>query len=228
MRSKKYKLNTPGASKCAMAAVILAIALPLAAQQPKAQQAKAQQAKAQPKGERSGKQVVDTTCAACHAKGTNGAPRIGDNNAWSVRAKQGLTSLTKEALAGIRKMPGHGGDMTLTDIEIGRAITYMVNQSGGNWVEPASAKDLATERSGKQIVEAQCFKCHQTGVGGAPKIGDRSAWIPRVSQGLDTVTRSAIRGHGGMPARGGMASISDDEMRKAVVYMLNYGTGTEK
>ena len=84
------------------------------------------------------------------------------------------------------------------------------------------------ELSGKQIVEAQCFKCHQTGTGGAPKIGDRSAWIPRVKQGLDTVTRSAIRGHGSMPARGGMASITDAEMRNAVVYMLNYGTGTEK
>ena len=84
------------------------------------------------------------------------------------------------------------------------------------------------ELSGKQIVEAQCFKCHQTGVGGAPKIGDRAAWIPRVKQGLDTVTRSAIRGHGSMPARGGMASISDAEMRNAVVYMLNYDIDTKK
>jgi len=82
--------------------------------------------------------------------------------------------------------------------------------------------------SGKQIVEAQCVKCHQAGVGGAPKIGDRSAWIPRVKLGLDSVTLAAIRGHGGMPARGGMAGITDEEMRQAVVYMLNYGTGTAK
>ena len=87
---------------------------------------------------------------------------------------------------------------------------------------------LKGELSGKQIVEAQCFKCHQTGVGGAPKIGDRSAWILRVKQGLDSVTRAAIRGHGGMPARGGMAGITDEEMRKAVVYMLNYGTDSKK
>ena len=220
MSDKTRKVHTPifCASKQVIAVVILAVALPLAAPQ----------AQAQPRGERSGKQVVDATCAACHAKGTNGAPRIGDKEAWDKRSKQGLTSLTKEALTGIRKMPGHGGDMTLTDLEIGRAITYMVNQSGGKWVEPASAKAMAVERSGKQIVEAQCFKCHQAGVDGAPKIGDRSAWIPRVSQGLDNVTRSAIRGHGGMPARGGMASLSDAEMRRAVVYMLNYGTGVEK
>ena len=206
------------APKHLFAATIIALALPMAAQQ----------ALAQASGERTGKEVVDATCAACHATGANGAPKIGDKQAWSKRASRGLTGLTKSALAGIRKMPGHGGDMTLTDLEIGRAVTYMVNQSGGKWTEPASAKALATERSGKQIVEAQCFKCHETGVGGAPKMGDRSAWIQRVKEGLDNVTRSAIRGHGGMPARGGMASLSDAEMKKAVVYMLNFGTGVEE
>lgn len=207
-----------GFSKWALAAIALAFALPLVAQQAAAPKA----------GDRSGKQVVDATCASCHAGGANGAPKIGDVKAWSARSKQGLTSLTKEAITGLRKMPGHGGDATLTDLEIGRAVSYMVNQSGGKWTEPASPKDMAKERSGKQIVEMQCHKCHETGVGGAPKIGDRQAWIPRVSQGLDNVTRSAVRGHGGMPARGGMASISDAEMRSAVAYMLNYGTGAEK
>jgi cytochrome c5 len=104
----------------------------------------------------------------------------------------------------------------------------MVNQSGGKWTEPASVKDMAKERSGRQIVEAQCVKCHKDGVGGAPKIGDRAAWTPRVSQGLDNVVRSAIRGHGGMPARGGKADVTDAEMRKAVVYMFNKGTGAEQ
>lgn len=200
------------ATKQAIAAGIVAFALPLAVQ-------------AQQGGERTGKAIVEGTCAACHATGANGAPRIGDRKAWSKRAKRGLTGLTKEVLTGIRKMPSHGGDATLTDLEIGRAVTYMVNKSGGKWVEPASAMDMAKERSGKQIVEAQCFKCHKDGVGGAPKIGDRAAWIPRVSQGLDNVVRSAIRGHGAMPARGGKADLSDAEMRKAVIYMFNKGTG---
>ncbi len=204
--------------RLALAAVMLIFALPLAAQQAAAPKA----------GDRSGKQVVDATCATCHASGANGAPKIGDVKAWSARAKQGLSSLTKEAITGLRKMPGHGGDATLTDLEIGRAVTYMVNQSGGKWTEPASPKDMARERSGKQIVEMQCYRCHENGVGGAPKIGDRQAWIPRVSQGLDNVTRSAIRGHGGMPARGGMADVSDTELRNAIAYMLNYGTGAEK
>lgn len=173
--------------------------------------------------ERSGKEVVQTSCFACHGSGANGAPRIGDQKAWAKRAAQGLTSLTANALKGIRQMPPHGGNLKLTDTEIERAITYMVNQSGGNWVEPVSRTTSAPDRTGEEIVKARCSKCHQTGEGGAPKIGDRAAWVPRVKQGLDVVIRSAIKGHGGMPARGGQADLTDSEMRSAVVYMMNAG-----
>jgi cytochrome c5 len=77
-----------------------------------------------------------------------------------------------------------------------------------------------TQRSAEQIVRAQCAKCHQAGTGGAPKIGDQAAWIPRLKPGLDTVVRSAIKGHGGMPARGGMADLTDSELRSAITYMF--------
>jgi len=171
--------------------------------------------------ERTGKQVVESVCASCHLKGLKGAPRIGDHKAWSQRAAQGLTSLTDHALKGIREMPAHGGAPNLTDLEIARAVTYMVNQSGGTWVEPASAKDLMAERGGEQVVKEQCAKCHQDGKDGAPKVGDRNAWKPRLTQGLDNLVRSAIRGHGGMPPRGGEADLTDAELRNAILYMYN-------
>ena len=88
--------------------------------------------------ERSGKQVVDSLCISCHGSGAGGAPKIGDKKAWADRAAKGLAGLSKNALAGIRQMPPHGGNMKLTDIEVERAITYMVNQSGGHWTEPVS------------------------------------------------------------------------------------------
>jgi len=169
----------------------------------------------------SGKDVVSTTCSKCHATGLNGAPKIGDEKAWANRAAQGLESLTQHALLGIRKMPPHGSNFALSDIEIQRAITYMVNQSGGHWTEPISKATLPAERTGEQIVNAQCHKCHETGVGGAPKIGDRDAWAPRLSHGLDALTRSAINGHGGMPARGGMVNLTDSELRRAIIYMFS-------
>ncbi len=171
--------------------------------------------------DRSGQQVVEAQCASCHASGAKGAPRIGDAKAWAPRASKGLASLTSTALAGIRQMPAHGGDMALSDTEIERAIAYMVNQSGGHWAESISPTDKAVERSGKQVVEARCAKCHLNGDGGAPRIGDKAAWTPRLSHGLDVAVRSAIHGHGGMPPRGGMADLTDAEVKNAVIYMFN-------
>ncbi len=204
------------ARECSSMAIVLALAVAVIPENAVAQS-----------GGRSGKDVVDTLCIACHGSGASGAPRIGDNKAWSKRAAQGLTSLTQHALQGIRQMPSHGGNLNLTDIEIERAITYMVNQSGGHWTEPVSRTPRA-ERSGEQVVQAQCAKCHETGVGGAPRIGDRIAWLPRLKLGLDSLIRSAINGHGGMPPRGGAADLTDPEMRSAVVYMFNAGTVSTK
>lgn len=171
--------------------------------------------------ERSGKEVVEAVCASCHQTGVKGAPKIGDKKAWAKLASRSLTDLTDSALKGIRSMPAHGGDLTLSDIEIERAITYMVNQSGGRWTDPVGGLTPAVERRGEQIVQMQCVKCHQTGVGGAPKIGDRDAWIPRLKQGLDLLVRSAVNGHGPMPPRGGLADLTDSEIRGAIVYMVN-------
>lgn len=83
---------------------------------------------------------------------------------------------------------------------------------------PANAQST---RGGEDVVKSVCSKCHQAGANGAPKIGDRSAWVPRISQGLDRAVASAIHGHGAMPARGGTADLTDGEMRSAIVYMVN-------
>ncbi|GEM_PF-494791 len=173
--------------------------------------------------ERLGKEVVDAICASCHAAGKDNAPRIGDAKAWAGRASQGLAALNEHALQGIRKMPAHGGGAGFSDIEVERAIIYMINQSGGHWVEPLGGATPAVVRSSETIVQNQCAKCHQTGQGGAPRIGDRAAWIPRLKKGLDPLVASAIHGHGPMPARGGLPDLSDQEIRGAVIYMFNYG-----
>jgi len=178
-------------------------------------------------GDRSGKEVVDHVCAACHATGKDGAPKIGDNKAWEAREKRGLSALTATALEGVRKMPPHGGSLSLNDVEIKRAITYMVNQSGGSWQEPIDRRHLPADRTGEQIVKAQCVKCHGKGLNGAPKIGDKAAWIDRAKLGFDSVVRSAINGHGAMPSRGGMPNLTDSEMRAAVTYMFQQSVKNE-
>ncbi len=106
------------------------------------------------------------------------------------------------------------------------ALTMIVLSSAALTVsaQPAS-KNAARERSGAEIVRAQCANCHESGKSGAPKIGDRSAWIARAKQGLDALVNAAMKGHGGMPARGGLADLSDAELRNAVITMLNSGSG---
>lgn len=178
--------------------------------------------------ERSGESIVDEVCANCHKNGKNGAPVIGDKKEWAKRKALGLTNLTQHALEGIRNMPSHGGNAGLSARDLERAITYMVNQSGGSWIEPANPAAPREERTGEQLVKAKCGECHLTGKDGAPKIGDQNAWVGRVSKGLNTVIASGIHGRGAMPARGGMADISDSEMRAAVIYMFTESIGPKK
>jgi cytochrome c5 len=178
-------------------------------------------------GDRSGKEVVEHVCAACHATGREGAPKIGDAKAWEKREKRGLSALTATAIQGVRKMPPHGGSLSLSDLEIKRAITYMVNQSGGSWQEPIDRRHPPADRTGEQIVKTQCIKCHGEGLNGAPKIGDKAAWIDRAKLGFDSVVRSAINGHGAMPSRGGMPNLTDSEMRAAVTYMFQQSVSKE-
>jgi cytochrome c5 len=105
----------------------------------------------------SGKDVYDVACARCHDRGAGGAPRTGDRAAWAKRAEQGIGSLTRHALEGIRRMPAHGEDADLDDLEIRRATVYMVNQSGGNWLEPRGPGVPGGELSGAQVVQGQCY-----------------------------------------------------------------------
>lgn len=171
-----------------------------------------------------GQQVVEAQCAKCHASGKDGAPKIGDAAAWSKRTNAGLSGLTQSAIEGVRKMPAHGGKMELSDFELKRAVTYMVNQSGGKWNEPIDRQNPPKARAADQIVKERCSTCHAEGKNGAPRIGDKEAWVKRAQPGFDSLVRSAIQGHGGMPARGGMASLTDEEMKGAVTYMFQLST----
>lgn len=170
--------------------------------------------------DRTGKDVVESVCIECHGPGKDGAPRIGNGYEWASHAKQGLDKLTHNAITGIRKMPAHGGQPTLSDLEVTRAVVYMV--SNGNAKDPDHPYATPKRWTGEQIVGEVCGNCHVEGKEGAPKLGDADAWIPRLKPGLDRVINSAVRGHKGMPARGGMAGLSDVEIKAAVSYMVSH------
>lgn len=202
---------------------------PEAEAEAKALAAKAEAAPAA-KQDRSGEQIYNAGCNACHTAGVAGAPKTGDAAAWAPRIALGLEALTESVWKGKGAMPAKGGVGDASKEEIARSVAYMANKAGASFNAPeakAAAAPAAApkERGGKEIVEASCGNCHVTGAGGAPKIGDRAAWSQRVSQGLDAVVKAAIRGHDNMPARGGQADLTDAEFRNAVLYMFQQGGG---
>lgn len=76
--------------------------------------------------------------------------------------------------------------------------------------------------SGEQIYQTVCKTCHEAGVAGAPKLGDKAAWAPRTKQGADTLFSHAIKGTDkGMPPKGGNSDLADVEVQRAVVFMAN-------
>lgn len=77
---------------------------------------------------------------------------------------------------------------------------------------------------GKEIYNTSCAACHASGVGGAPVLGDKSAWEPRIAQGADVLAEHAIQGYQGekgvMPPKGGNPALTNDEVAAAVSYMV--------
>ena len=193
---------------------------------------------------RSGKAVYEVSCMACHGAGVAGAPKLGDAAAWETRARQGMAMLLEHATKGLNAMPPMGTCVDCSQAELKAAISYMLDQTGievaGESVkeatesnpesqpqpepqsqpasEPAAGSDLA---SGKQIVQSSCLACHGTGVAGAPKIGDKDAWAPRIAHGQEVLLTHAIQGLRAMPPRGACMACTDDQLKAAIDYMIS-------
>lgn len=181
-------------------------------------------------GAQSGEQVVKSVCATCHQAGVAGAPKIGDKAAWGPRIKLGQAALVQAALKGKGAMPPKGGNASLSDDDVARAVAFMANQAGAGFKEPAMKAPAQKPQAqaaaggaadGKKVFDSTCTACHTTGVAGAPKLGDKAAWAPRIKQGMDTLVQSATKGKGAMPPKGGNGSLSDADLRAAIEYMVS-------
>jgi cytochrome c5 len=83
--------------------------------------------------------------------------------------------------------------------------------------------------SGEAVFGQVCKTCHEAGIAGAPKMGDKAAWAPRIAEGEATLFKHAIDGFQGktgmMPPKGGNPDLADDDVERAVVYMANKSGG---
>lgn len=221
--------------------------------------------------DRTGEQVYGLACQACHGAGVLGAPKMGDGSAWKARLSgRSFGDLLHSAINGLNAMPARGGNPNLSDIELARAIDYMLGQSGvkstyqeGSGAamaksasaqatpppavaEPSTQQAASTQEpapaaapasggptSATESVDPQrlamgenrfkmvCSACHTTGVAGAPRVGDKAAWEPRLAKGIDALVNSAIHGKGAMPPKGGAMNYSNDDIRAAIQYMVS-------
>ena len=97
----------------------------------------------------SGEQVYKAVCVTCHGHGVAGAPRAGNRQAWSPLIAEGYEDLVGSALTGVRMMPPKGGAPELYDIEVARAVVYMVGLSGGKFPEPTEANVRSARADGE-------------------------------------------------------------------------------
>ena len=191
------------------------------------------------------KELYDGACMACHSSGVAGAPKLGDGVAWGARYEVGLDALLSSAIAGKGAMPPNGGT-TYSKDEIRSVIEFMLTEAGlmeaATATPVAAAVDLApvaaaapaavsTVRevetpefdlvAGEKAYRAACFACHDTGAAGAPMLGDRVAWSPRISMGFDSLLHSVLNGKGAMPPKGGATYFADSEVANIVAFMLS-------
>jgi cytochrome c5 len=199
-------------------------------------------------GPKSGAEVVTAICAACHATGAAGAPKIGSSEEWTPRLDKGYDALVQSAINGLNAMPARGGDPNLSDEEIRGAVMYMLTETGlqvegapvteapapatqppapsqePNVAGAAKQPAQAAAAQGQKVYTQVCVACHGTGAAGAPKLGDETAWEARIAQGMDLLHQHAIEGYQGssgvMPAKGGRADLSDEQVMSAVTYMI--------
>ena len=96
-----------------------------------------------PKVFKTGVQVYKSVCASCHDAGAAGAPKFADATAWAGPNATGLQSMVASVIKGKGAMPAKGGNPSLDDFEIERAVVYMANGAGGKFAEPAEPKPAA-------------------------------------------------------------------------------------
>src|SRR5437588_11599233 len=118
-------------------------------------------------GGRSGEEVVKTVCAACHQAGVANAPKLGDKVAWAPRIKEGFNELVKDAIKGKGAMPPKGGNPSLTDDEVARAVAFMANQAGARFKEPAAKAPAKPEAQAQTAAQPQAAGAAKPAAGAA-------------------------------------------------------------
>ncbi len=112
---------------------------------------------------------------------------------------------------------------TKTEAPTAKEATPAATKTEAPATETKKATKSASSANGEAVYNGTCFACHKTGVAGAPVFGNKNLWAPRIAKGMDALFNSALKGKGAMPPKGGNGTLSDDEVKAAVAYMVEHG-----
>jgi len=93
--------------------------------------------------------------------------------------------------------------------------------AGKTKVTESSSGGKSKARSGEKVYNGICGTCHNTGIANAPKIDDKTAWEPRIANGLAGLMETATNGKGAMPPNGGDPALTKEELKATILYMTN-------
>ena len=114
-------------------------------------------------GHKTGEQVYQAVCMACHDSGVAHAPKMGERTAWVPLIEEGQSVLTGHAWVGVRAMPARGGSDDISLVEFARAVAYMARAAGATWQDPDASQMLqivheADKRLVKTIKEQKAMQ----------------------------------------------------------------------
>jgi cytochrome c5 len=182
-------------------------------------------------------------CIGCHGPTMKGNVFMGSANLsdgiYRFKADDQKASVIRTILHGVNQghkpltqdavMPSFGASKVIDKTQIKKLAVYVHQLGGGVAVKPkpkpkkvvasAAAPTAKAGRGGKELY-AKCQGCHNVGVGGAPKYGDKAAWAPRIKRGMDDLLKVAKAGKGMMPPKGTCMDCTDDELRAVIQYMM--------
>jgi cytochrome c5 len=142
------------------------------------------------------------------AGSTAAAPNAGGSPVPDPNAGKPETTPQAALNAQVRDVP--------PNVDPGKSKT----QVAANTAAAAATTAPAAATAAPPLFAQICSTCHTPGIAGAPKVGDKAAWAPRIAQGIDTLAANAIKGKGAMPPKGG-SSASDADIKAVVTYMVN-------
>lgn len=159
--------------------------------------------------------IYTIRCSNCHDDGINGAPKLGEVAAWAMRTPEWTVVLVSHAINGYITMAPKGGYRNLSDQDVAAAVEYMASK-----VKPASMSPSTDLSKGMQIYTYGCSNCHDSGLNGAPKLGDSVAWHTRSVEWKSILKQHATSGFITMAPKGGFHHLTDEEVAEAVDYMV--------